>query len=826
MPAAAAEKEQGVTLETWNAEGDEIKAVITHGVWTSDDSLVEEYLNVLRLPIGSYYPDRDLSLAEQAQKHLGGEIIDHRDLKGAPPPGGTDGSSDNAVEGYEDAAQDFGKLAKYSPEQERVPKGSPDGGRWTKGDAGLAAHQYWAKTDGRSVNIKKEKATDRVWTGKQVEQKVQLKKDQTGKVGEAVAIAYLKQQGYTGAKTAVTSRNNGAIDIRYDHVLGEVKAGNASNGSTAQHWRVTLGQFSKTEQRFYNRLSALKKADHNEDKMKAAMGRKEAMRSELSKKLGKPIKAQTFTFIVDGDRQRVDMFRFEGYHRRIAWKDAEVASHYIGTYSYHMVHGSVRVGKAYEEDELPGVFQKNAPPPDIEASEWRKGLPEHFFEAEGVPDDVRDDVERGIDSDLDDLYLSSLAYFRAEDSGTLSESEGSDAHGPSYANSVSGDDDEAYEAQGGDDAEKLAKYSPDQPREPAGSSAGGQFASAPDQGYTSDPAGGKKKIPVHSLEEARRMRDAGWHFSQASLYAVTDRTHPNHPHLHYIDHGKPMGVTPWIAKPPQNKAAEGEFAKAASERRVRAEARARMERTIHDFFRRTAEKFYQILIAPPPEPEKAQKDDKKKKPIADPQAVIDKLKPDWSELGHSLTPDFEYIAVDAGNASVAGVGVHSDEVLSEVNHVAGDWAKDRAAELVGMRRLEDGTLVENPSAKYSISETTRDDLREIVTDAFEHGATIQELAERIRDAGAFSETRAATIAATEAARSEEYGNLTGWRESGQVDSVEVVLSADHDLDDECDEAADGSPYEIDDPDLPDLPIHPNCRCSYRIGSLAGETEEL
>jgi hypothetical protein len=52
-----------------------------------------------------------------------------------------------------------------------------------------------------------------------------------------------------------------------------------------------------------------------------------------------------------------------------------------------------------------------------------------------------------------------------------------------------------------------------------------------------------------------------------------------------------------------------------------------------------------------------------------------------------------------------------------------------------------------------------------------------------------------------------------------------VLSADHDLEDECDEAADGSPYSIDDDDLPDLPIHPNCRCSYRINSLAGDTEE-
>jgi hypothetical protein len=42
------------------------------------------------------------------------------------------------------------------------------------------------------------------------------------------------------------------------------------------------------------------------------------------------------------------------------------------------------------------------------------------------------------------------------------------------------------------------------------------------------------------------------------------------------------------------------------------------------------------------------------------------------------------------------------------------------------------------------------------------------------------------------------------------------VSADHDADDECNETAEGGPY------APDLPIYPNCTCSYTINALTGE----
>ena len=70
-------------------------------------------------------------------------------------------------------------------------------------------------------------------------------------------------------------------------------------------------------------------------------------------------------------------------------------------------------------------------------------------------------------------------------------------------------------------------------------------------------------------------------------------------------------------------------------------------------------------------------------------------------------------------------------------------------------------------------------------------------------------------------RAEEHGVLDSWKASGIVETIDVQLSADHSVEDECDDAADGGPYEIDDLDLPELPIHPGgCQCSYRINSIA------
>jgi SPP1 gp7 family putative phage head morphogenesis protein len=237
--------------------------------------------------------------------------------------------------------------------------------------------------------------------------------------------------------------------------------------------------------------------------------------------------------------------------------------------------------------------------------------------------------------------------------------------------------------------------------------------------------------------------------------------------------------------------------------RTPAEAREHLELILSAVFRRAAELLEQITLQHagvgkasggelPPHAE----------------ALLAKLNLPWSALAAEVEDDLETIAQAGGEEALTALGIDDGGMLSSVNRVASDWASKHSAKLVS-----------------GIADTTRDQLRGIVADAFESGSSIQELARDIRTAGAFSEQRAELIAETEASRASQQGNVLAWKESGQVQSLHFVLSADHSGDDECDDAAAGSPYDVDDPDLPDVPLHPNCYCSLIIASLADRDEE-
>jgi hypothetical protein len=110
-------------------------------------------------------------------------------------------------------------------------------------------------------------------------------------------------------------------------------------------------------------------------------------------------------------------------------------------------------------------------------------------------------------------------------------------------------------------------------------------------------------------------------------------------------------------------------------------------------------------------------------------------------------------------------------LLSSVNTLASEYAAKRAAELVGMKYTEDGELIENPNAKWSISSTTRDRLREIVKGAFEEKTPYSEVIDDIRNADIFSESRATMIAKTEVQNAQVRSNFNVWEKSGLVNKV-------------------------------------------------------
>ena len=185
-----------------------------------------------------------------------------------------------------------------------------------------------------------------------------------------------------------------------------------------------------------------------------------------------------------------------------------------------------------------------------------------------------------------------------------------------------------------------------------------------------------------------------------------------------------------------------------------------------------------------------------------------------------------HIMVDGSGQAFAQLGEDaSPRMMDQVNEAAAQWAKDRAAEMVGMKYAADGSLIENPNAEWAITSSTRDLLRADITAAIEEGLSTDELANRLTESYAFSDKRAETIARTEIASADVQGSLIAYKASGVVSGKEWVLSDSHDVPDECDEADDMGVVDLDSDfgGIGDPPAHPACECDV-LPVLAEEGE--
>jgi hypothetical protein len=198
------------------------------------------------------------------------------------------------------------------------------------------------------------------------------------------------------------------------------------------------------------------------------------------------------------------------------------------------------------------------------------------------------------------------------------------------------------------------------------------------------------------------------------------------------------------------------------------------------------------------------------------EATMNSLAADWEKVASEAVSPLQEAALSGSEAGGLQVQITDETMLETINQQAREWAAERAAELVGMKWV-DGELIENPNAEWAITETTRERLRAAIADIFAQEApTMADVEAAVAKAGIFDEARAMMIAKTEVTRAQVQSNLMAWVESGVVSKVDWVLSDDHDIDDECDEAADGSPYEIED--VPEFPMHPNCECGIVINT--------
>ena len=219
----------------------------------------------------------------------------------------------------------------------------------------------------------------------------------------------------------------------------------------------------------------------------------------------------------------------------------------------------------------------------------------------------------------------------------------------------------------------------------------------------------------------------------------------------------------------------------------------------------------------------------------DAEQVIDKfdeiLQPLWETLPAKIEQALIDVTSEGAVNALFDLAVTDRSFFTSVNRLALSWARNRSAEMVGMR-WSGGQLVENTKAEWAISETTRDSIQNLVADIFkpdEDGrrAGIPQLTDRIRNATDFSDARAETVARTEVKNAAIQGQWDAWKASGLIKEVDFIYAELSTVCELCIDLSEGSPYLLEECPHPVRDTHPNCNCSLVVHSFnLGEKKEV
>lgn len=180
--------------------------------------------------------------------------------------------------------------------------------------------------------------TNRAFAGETVSVKNPISKQLAGAIGEEVCVQWLKSKGMKDAQSLSahlsSTRNNLPADLIQDHQIIEVKAGQASNGTGAQQWRLTIGEPGSKEKAWLAKASPEAKAKFNAKKQAAISARKKQAIANVSKELGYKVGGKTMTVILNPDTRTADLYQFDGFHDRIGWNSDQARSGYLGSVRY------------------------------------------------------------------------------------------------------------------------------------------------------------------------------------------------------------------------------------------------------------------------------------------------------------------------------------------------------------------------------------------------------------------------------------------------------------------------------------------------------------
>jgi hypothetical protein len=178
-----------------------------------------------------------------------------------------------------------------------------------------------------------------------------------------------------------------------------------------------------------------------------------------------------------------------------------------------------------------------------------------------------------------------------------------------------------------------------------------------------------------------------------------------------------------------------------------------------------------------------------------------------------------YVALDQVGRTLARLGDLA-AIEPDAQRAAVALGHNRAAALVGMRYADDGSLIENPNPKWSITSATRDMLHDTIAKGIAQGQSVDEIADAIVGSTTFSKARAMTVAQTEVSAIDNGAALAAFRTARDKGNVPLkkswVTSGSDNVCDECQANEDSGPIDLDDTfdsgdDAP--PLHPGCWCS-------------